>query len=123
MMFDAISAVIPNIQAGQLRALGTTGTKRSTVISDVPTVAEAGVPGYQATGWVGILAPAGTAKPIVDLLNNEITKVITRPEVIASWLERGDETMPMKPAEFDKFLRSEIEKWANIVKIAGVKID
>jgi tripartite-type tricarboxylate transporter receptor subunit TctC len=121
LMFDSISSVAPNVRAGQLRALGTTGTKRSTVLIDVPTIDEAGVPGYQATGWVGLMAPTGTPKTAVDLLNSEITRIITRPELSASWAARGDEAMPMTAAEFDTFLRSEIDKWAHIVKIAGVK--
>ena len=81
MMFDAITTMAPNVEAGQVRALGTTGLTRSSVLPDVPTVAEAGVPGYEATIWLGLMAPAGTPQPIVDKLNAEIGKVLSRPEV------------------------------------------
>src|SRR5207247_169116 len=81
MMFDEIPSVGPNVLAGQVRALGVTGAKRSSVLPDVPTVSEAGVPGYQHTGWFGIMAPAGTPKPVVDLLSAEIKKLVAKPEV------------------------------------------
>ena len=80
MMIDAITTTAPTVQEGQVRALGTTGRKRSSVLPDVPTIAEAGVPGYEATIWLGIMAPAGTPQPIVDKLNAEINKVLKRPE-------------------------------------------
>ena len=78
---DAITTMAPNVQAGQVRALGTSALTRSKVLPDVPTIAEAGVPGYEATIWIGIMAPAGTPKPIVDKLNAEINKAINRPEM------------------------------------------
>ena len=89
MMFDAITTMAPNVAAGQVRALGTTGTKRSELTPDVPTVAEAGVPGYEATIWLGVMAPAGTPQPIVDKLNAEIAKVINRPDVKEAWAKQG----------------------------------
>jgi tripartite-type tricarboxylate transporter receptor subunit TctC len=123
MMFDAITTMAPNVQAGQVRALGTTGRKRSAVLPDVPTIAEAGVPGYEATIWIGIMAPAGTPAAIVDQLNAEIARVVTRPDVKRSWAEQGAEPMVMSPPEFDKFLRADIAKWAEVVKISGAKVD
>lgn len=123
MMFDAITTMAPNVRAGQVRALGTTGTKRSTVLSDIPTVSEAGVPGYEATIWLGIMAPAGTPKPVVDKLNAEINKVLREPEVQQAWSKQGAEPIIMTPAEFDDYLRKDIEKWARVVKVSGAKAE
>jgi tripartite-type tricarboxylate transporter receptor subunit TctC len=123
MMFDAITTMASNAKAGQVRALGTTGTKRSALTPDIPTIAEAGVPGYEATIWLGVMAPAGTPKEIVDKLNAEVNKVIARPDVKEAWAKQGAVPMPMTPAEFDKYLRADIEKWANVVKISGAKVN
>jgi len=123
MMFDAITTMASNAKAGQVRALGTTGTKRSALTPDIPTIAEAGVPGYEATIWLGVMAPAGTPKEIVEKLNAEINKVIARPDVKEAWAKQGAVPMPMTPAEFDKYLRADIEKWANVVKISGAKVN
>src|SRR6267142_4598875 len=119
MMFDAITVMAQGVRAGQLIALGTTGDKRSTVMPEVPTVAEAGVPGYEATIWLGLMAPKGTPKEIVDTLNAEIGKVIARADIKKMWSEQGAVPMTMTPAEFDKYLRADIEKWANVVKVSG----
>ena len=121
MMFDAITTMSANAAAGQVRALATTGTKRSALTPDVPTVAEAGVPGYEATIWLGVMAPAGTPKPIVDRLNAEINKVIERPDVKEAWAKQGAVPLAMSPAEFDKYLREDIDKWAKVVATAGIK--
>ena len=119
MAFDAVTTIASNVQGGQLRALGTTSaTKRSSVLPAVPTIAEAGVPGYEALIWNGIMAPAGTPKPVVDKLNAEINKVINRPDVKASWDKLGAVALTMTPAEFEVYLRKDIDKWANVVKTA-----
>jgi tripartite-type tricarboxylate transporter receptor subunit TctC len=123
MMFDAITTMAPNVKAGQVRALGTTGARRSTVLPDVPTVAEAGVPGYETTIWLGLMAPKGTPQAIVDKLNAEIEKVVNRDDVKKMWAEQGAVPMTMTPAEFGRFLDKDIEKWANVVKTANIKID
>jgi tripartite-type tricarboxylate transporter receptor subunit TctC len=123
MMFDAITVMAQGVQSGQLIALGTTGKQRSTVMPNVPTVAEAGLPGYEATIWLGVMAPAGTPKPIVDKLNAEIVKIMNRPEVKENWAKQGAVPMPMSPAEFDKYLRADIEKWAEVVKVSGAKVE
>jgi tripartite-type tricarboxylate transporter receptor subunit TctC len=123
MMFDAITTMSENARAGKVRALGTTGKQRSPLMPDVPTVAEAGVPGYEATIWLGIMAPAGTPQPIVDKLNAEINKVLNRPDIKEAWTKQGAVTMAMTPAEFDKYLRADIDKWANVVKVSGAKVD
>ncbi len=121
MMFDAITTMTDNARSGQVRILGTTGKARSPLMPDVPTVAEAGVPGYEATIWLGIMAPAKTPKPIVDKLNAEIGKIINRPDIKAAWQKQGAVPMTMTPAEFDAYLRKDIEKWAGVVKTAGLK--
>ena len=119
MMFDAISTMASNVRAGQVVALGTTGKKRSAIMPDVPTVEEAGVPGYEATIWIGLMAPAGTPKEIVDKLNGEIQKALAREDVIEAWVKQGAVPMLMTPDEFDKYLRADIDKWANVVKVSG----
>ena len=121
MMFDAITTMAPNVAAGQVRALGTTGTRRSELTPDVPTVAEAGVPAYEATIWLGVMAPAGTPQPIVDKLNAEIAKVINRADVKENWAKQGAVPLVMSPAEFDKYLRADIEKWGQVVQKSGIK--
>ena len=95
MMIDAITTMAPNVQAGQVRALGVTGLQRSNVLPDTPTISEAGVPKYEATIWVGLMAPAGTPKPIVDKLNAEIRKILQKPEVQDNWAKQGAEPMIM----------------------------
>jgi tripartite-type tricarboxylate transporter receptor subunit TctC len=119
MTFDAITTMAPNVLAGQVRALGTSGTTRSKVLPDVPTIAEAGVPGFEATIWLGIAAPAGTPKAIVDKLNAAINQTIMRPEIVAAWERQGAVPMAMSPAAFDAFLRKDIDKWAQVAKFAG----
>lgn len=121
MMIDAVTTMAPNIAAGQVRALATTGTTRSSVLPDVPTVAEAGVPGYEATIWLGIMAPAGTPQLIVDRLNVAINNAIKRPDVVELWAKQGAVPMSMTPAEFGLFLRGDIVKWANVVKTIDSK--
>jgi tripartite-type tricarboxylate transporter receptor subunit TctC len=123
MMFDAITVSLANVKAGKLRALGTTGKTRSPVTPDLPTITEAGVPGYEATIWLGVMAPKGTPKEIVEKLNTEINKTIELPAVKEAWAKQGAFPMPMTTAEFDKYLRADIEKWAKVVKISGAKVN
>jgi tripartite-type tricarboxylate transporter receptor subunit TctC len=89
----------------------------------VPTIGEAGVPGYEATIWIGLMAPAGTPKPIVDKLNAEINKVLARPDLQKMWAAQGASPLVMDPAGFEKYLRGDIEKWARVVKISGAKVE
>ena len=119
MMIDAVTAMAPNVSQGQVRALAITGTARSSVLPDVPTVAEAGLPGYEATIWLGLMAPTGTPKPIIDKLNAAVNAAIRRPEIVKLWAEQGAAPMSMTPEEFDKYLRSDIVKWAEVVKQFG----
>ena len=122
MMFDAITVMAPNVQAGQVRALGTTAVTRSKVLPDVPTIAEAGVPGYEATIWLGIMAPKGTPPEIVNKLNAEIGKVVNSAKIKDAWAQQGAVPMTMTPAAFGEFLEKDIAKWAKIVKISGATI-
>jgi tripartite-type tricarboxylate transporter receptor subunit TctC len=119
MTFDAIPTMAANVQAGLVRALGTSAATRSKVLPDVPTIAEAGVPGFDAVIWLGVMAPAGTPKPIVDKLNAAINQTIARPEIISAWERQGATPMTMTTAEFDAFLRKDIEKWAQVAKFSG----
>ena len=121
MMFDAVTTMSEHVKAGQVRALGTTGKVRSTVLPDVPTISEAGVPGYEATIWIGLIAPKGTPPAIVNRLNAEITKIVARPEVKREWAAQGAVAMTMTPEEFGKYIDGDIVKWERIVKISGAK--
>jgi tripartite-type tricarboxylate transporter receptor subunit TctC len=122
MMFDAVTAMKGAIDAGEVRALATTGLQRSTVMPNVPTVNESGVPGYEATIWLGIMAPRDTPKEIVDRLNAEIAKVIARPEIREAWARQGAVPMTMTPDQFGAFLKQDIDKWAKVIKTAGIQI-
>ena len=123
MMIDAITTMAPNVRAGKLKAMGTTGKSRSTVLPDVPTISEAGVPGYESGIWLGLMAPAGTPRPVLERLNAEVNKVINAPEVKEAWGKQGAMPMGMTIEQFDKFLRAEIVKWAGVVKATGMKVD
>jgi tripartite-type tricarboxylate transporter receptor subunit TctC len=116
MMIDSVTTMAPNVNQGQVRALATTGKTRSSVLPDVPAVEEAGLSGYEATIWLGLMAPAGTPKPIIERLNTAINAAIKRPEIIKLWADQGAIPMSMTPEEFDKFLRGDIVKWAEVVK-------
>ena len=122
MMFDAVTTMSEHVKAGQVRALGTSGKTRSTVLLDVPTVAET-VPGYEATIWLGIVAPKGTSPAIVTRLNAEITRIVSRPDVRRDWAAQGAVAMTMTPDEFGKYISNDIVKWERIVKISGAKPD
>ena len=123
MMTDAITTMAPIARSGKTRALATTGTKRSDVTPEIPTVSEAGVKGYEATIWLGLMTPAGTPKPVVDRLNAEVTKITARPDVRKSWLEQGAVPMSMNSAEFERYLNADIAKWAKVVKASGARPD
>jgi tripartite-type tricarboxylate transporter receptor subunit TctC len=123
MMFDAITTMAPIVRAGKLKALGTTGKTRSGVLPEVPTVSEAGVPGYETVIWLGIMAPAGTPKAIVEKLNVEITKIVNNPEMREAWAKQGAVPMSMSTEEFARYMRDDIDKWARIVRISGAKPD
>ena len=123
MMFDAITTMAGQARAGKVRALGTTGSSRSSVTPEVPTIAEAGVPGYEATIWLGLMAPAGTPRPVLEKLNTEVNRIINAPDVKETWAKQGAVPMAMPLDEFGKFLREDIAKWAKLVKATGMKVD
>jgi tripartite-type tricarboxylate transporter receptor subunit TctC len=122
IMFDAISTIVSHVHAGKLKALGTTGSKRSPVTPDIPTVSEAGVPGYEAPIWLGLMAPAGTPRPILEQLSSAVNKIINSPEVKQNWLKQGAVPIGMTPDDFGKFLRADIQKWGKLVKETGMKV-
>ena len=121
VMFDAVTTMSALAKGGQVRALGTTGLTRSQLTPDLPTIAET-VPGYEATIWLGVMAPKGTPKEIITFLNTAINKVINLPEVKEVWLQQGAIPLVKTPDEFDAYLRKDIEKWADVVKVSGAKI-
>jgi len=123
MMIDAITTMAPNVRAGKLKAMGTTGKSRSSVLPDVPTIAEAGVPGYETGIWLGLMAPMGTPRPVLERLNAEIAKVLNAADVKEIWGKQGASPMSMSIEQFDKFLRDDIAKWAGVVKATGMKVE
>jgi len=123
MMIDAITTMAPNVRAGKLKAMGTTGKVRSSVLPDVPTLSEAGVPGYETGIWLGLMAPMGTPRPVLERLNAEIAKVLNAADVREGWTKQGAVPMSMSIEQFDKFLRYDIAKWVGVVKATGMKVD
>jgi tripartite-type tricarboxylate transporter receptor subunit TctC len=123
LMFDSVPTMAPMIEAGRVKALGTSGKVRSAVLPNVPTIAEAGIPGYEATIWIGVVAPAGTPKPIVEKLNMEINKILMRPDIVESWRRQGANTMVMSPEEFGAYISSEIVRWGKLIKANHIGIN
>jgi len=123
MMFDAVPTMTDHIRSGKIKAFGTTGEKRSGVLPSIPTIAEAGVPGYEAVIWLGVMAPRNTPRDIVNRLNAEITKITSRPDVREAWAKQGALAMTMTPDEFARFMTDDIAKWERIVRISGAKAD
>ncbi|WP_062310847.1 tripartite tricarboxylate transporter substrate binding protein [Polynucleobacter sinensis] len=121
MMFDAVTTMSEYVKSNQVRAMGTTGLTRSTILPNVPTIAESGVPKFETSIWLGIMAPAGTPKDIVDSLNKAIVKIQRNPEVQELWAKQGATALIMNPSQFTAYLNADIQKWANIVKTAGIK--
>jgi len=123
MMFDAITTMAPLAQSGKVRAIATSGKTRSAITPNVPTLSEAGLPGYDAVIWLGMMAPAGTPKAIIDTLNADIQKIANSPDVKETWSRQGAVPMHMSAEEFGKFMEQDIQKWAKVVKISGAKVD
>ncbi len=123
LMFDAVTTMTEQIRAGKVKALATTGKTRSAVLPDVPTMAEAGVPGYEATIWLGLVAPKGTPKEVVTRLNEAVSKIANQADVKQAWTKQGAVAMVMSPDAFDKYTRDDIAKWEKVIKSAGIKAD
>jgi tripartite-type tricarboxylate transporter receptor subunit TctC len=121
MIFDTVTAILPHVQSGGVRALAVTTTKRSVALPDLPTIAESGLAGYDANTWGGILAPAGTPKDIVAKLNAEINKALAAEDVRAKLLASGIDIQGGTPAEFAGYIKAEVAKWSKVTKDAGIE--
>jgi tripartite-type tricarboxylate transporter receptor subunit TctC len=122
-MFDNIVTTLPLAKAGKLRALAVTTATRSAAAPDMLTIAEAGVPGYDANAWFGVFAPAGTPQPVINRLNTEIVRIVKLPEMRERFLALGAEPVGSTAQEFGAFFRNEVEKWAKVVKTSGAQVD
>ncbi len=123
MMFDAVTTMTEQVKAGKVKAIATSGRVRSDVLPDVPTLAEAGVPGFDATIWLGLMAPKGTPKAVVDKLNEAVSKIVSQPEVKQLWAKQGAVPIVLSAEAFDKYARDDIAKWARVIQTAGIKAD
>ena len=123
LYFATISTALPHVKAGRLRALGVTSARRSASAPEFPTVAEAGVPGYEHTSWVGLLAPAKTPRPIISRLNAESVRIVNTPQVKTLMLRDGLESVGDTPEEFAAIIKAEVAKWMKLAKVAGIKAD
>ncbi len=123
LMFSVIPSALPHVQAGRLRAIGITGARRNPRLPDVPTVAEAGVPGFESTLAYGLVAPAGTPEPVLRLLGSAVAKAVASAELRQSFEAEGAEPLAGGAAEFTALMRSESEKWARVIRKAGIKLD
>lgn len=119
----SLTSVLPHVRSGKLKALGVTGAQRSPLAPDLPTIAEGGVPGYEASIWNGMLTASATPKAIVARLHEEIVKQLKRPETRDHYTSLGADVLTSTPEEFDKFIRSEIAKWAKVIKASGIRTE
>src|SRR3954467_15784323 len=123
LMFESTNSIAPHVRAGRVRALAVTGLKRSISLPEVPTLAEAGVPGYEVNAWSGVIAPAGLPRPILDRLNKAINAAIVAPGTQQRFEQLGSEGGGGTPEEFAELIRSDSAKWAEVVKRSGARID
>jgi tripartite-type tricarboxylate transporter receptor subunit TctC len=123
LLFATMPTVLPQVQAGRLKALAVTSSTRSPAAPELPTIAEAALPGYSVTNWIGFFAPAGTPRDVVVKLNAEVVRVMQAPEIQKRLLNEGAKFTPWTPDEFAGFVKSEIAKWAKVVKEAGIRVD
>jgi tripartite-type tricarboxylate transporter receptor subunit TctC len=122
-VFASATTATPQVKAGKLRALGSTGVKRSASLPDVPTIAEQGYPGYEATNWYAYVAPAKTPREIVARLNREIVKTLREPETHEQILKQGEEPTPSTPEELAKHMAREHATWGKVIKEAGIPVE
>ena len=123
IMFDAITTMTEQVKAGKVKALATSGRTRSDVLPDVPTLSEAGLPGYEATIWLGLMAPRGTPQEVVNKLNDAVGKIVGTPEQKQQWSKQGAVPMVMNPTAFTRYLNEDIAKWSTVIKTANIKLD
>ncbi|HEY8358403.1 MAG TPA: tripartite tricarboxylate transporter substrate binding protein [Ramlibacter sp.] len=123
MMFDAVTTMVEQVKGGKVKAIATTGKQRSAVLPDVPTVHEAGLPNYEATIWLGLMAPKGTPPSVVARLNEAVSKIASQPDVQQAWGRQGATAMVMNPAAFDKYMQDDIAKWRKVIQTANIKAD
>src|SRR5262245_28917082 len=123
IVLSSLIQTMPHIRSGKLKPLGTGGKERSPILPDVPTIAEAGVPGYEMANWWGIVAPAGTPQAIVDRLAKDIGVVVASPETQKVFSNEGAEVVQKTGAEFGRFIEAELEKWQRVVKEAKIKAE
>ena len=123
MHFSSVSALHPHIKSGRLKALGVTAAQRSSLLPEVATMAEAGLPGFEMLSWFGLVAPAATPRAIVSRLNTETIKALGTPEVKSSIAAQGSEAMPGSPEQFADYIKSEIARIGRIAKAAGIKAE
>ncbi len=123
MMFNSIAPIVANIKAGRVRVLGIASSKRSAQLPDVPTISEAGVPGFEAVNWFGMFAPAKTPKPIITRVNEAVVKVLRSPDIQAQFIALGADPVGDSPEEFAAFVRRDMERYAKVVKLSGAKVD
>jgi tripartite-type tricarboxylate transporter receptor subunit TctC len=121
LLFDSVPTMASMIKAGMVRPLGTSGTVRSPILPDVPTMAEAGVPGFQATLWVGFMAPKGTPQPIIDLLNKEISRIVSQPATRQMWASQGANPMVMSQPDYAAFMQAQVDKWAKVIQANHIR--
>jgi tripartite-type tricarboxylate transporter receptor subunit TctC len=122
LLFDSVPTMAPLIASGMVRPIGTSGKTRSPILPDVPTLDEAGAPGFQANLWVGFMAPKDTPQPIVDLLNRSITSILRRPEIQKGWEEQGATALVMTQPQYAAFMQAEIVKWAKVINDNHIKL-
>jgi len=123
MMFDNMPSSLPLVKEGKLRALGVTSLKRSPAAPEIPTIAEQGLPGFDAVSWFALFAPAGTPKPVIDRLQGEVKKILALPDISAKLAEAGLDIVGSTPEELAAYQRAEIAKWAKVVKDSGAKVE
>jgi len=119
-VFAVIGSALPQVRAGKLKTLGVTSAKRTTLAPDLPTIAESGVPGYEAITWYGVLTPRGTPQPIISLLNGEIVTLLKNNDFRERLANMGVEPVISTPPQFSAFLRDEVAKWTRVIKDAGI---